>query len=110
MRDILYDNFNIFTLQSPIQGKSFITKWSLKNINEVAPIETLEVSNNVCFSMNFNKNKNLIGIIDSEGNILFANPYNMNLMGKKKVSESMIRSGIFWEKYFIKSGQLEVIL
>jgi hypothetical protein len=101
MRDILYDNFNIFTLQSPIQGKSFITKWSLKNINEVAPIETLEVSNNVCFSMNFNKNKNLIGIIDSEGNILFANPYNMNLMGKKKVSESMIRSGIFWEKYFI---------
>lgn len=101
MRDILYDNFNIYTLQSPIQGKSFITKWSLKNINQIAPIETIEVSNNVCFSMNFNKNKNLIGIIDSEGNILFVNPYNMNLIGKKKVVENMIKSGIFWEKYFI---------
>ena len=103
MRDLLYDKFNnyVFTLQSPTQGKSFITKWSLKNINEVKPIETLELTNVVCFSMNFNKNENVIGVIDSDGNILFVNPYEMNIMGKKKVGENMIKCGVFWEKYYI---------
>ena len=103
MRDLLYDKFNnyIFTLQSPSQGKSFITKWSLNNINEVKPIETLELTNVVCFSMNFNKNENVIGIIDSEGNILFVNPYEMYIRGKKKVGENMIKCGVFWENYYI---------
>jgi hypothetical protein len=103
MRDILYDNFNnlIYTLQSPYQGKSFITKWSFTNINEIRPIETIELIKSVCFSMYFNSNKNVIGIINSEGNILFVNPYEMSLIGQKTVGENTIKCGVFWEKYFI---------
>ena len=103
MRDLIYINEkNIaFTIQSPKEGKSFLTKWNVSNINFVNPIETLKISNVPCSSFDINENKNYLGITDREGRIFFVDSNNMKITGWKQIGEDMLKQSKFYKNYLV---------
>ena len=103
MRDLIYINDkNIaFTIQSPKEGKSFLTKWDVSNVNFVRPIETIKISNVPCCSFDLNENKNYLGITDREGRIFFVDTKNMIITGWKQIGEDMLKQSKFYKNYLV---------
>ena len=112
MRDIIYDEKNkyIYTLQSPFKGKTYVTKWSFNNVNNIIPIETMEICNGTGFSFSINENKNVIGITNSEGEIIFIDCYNMKIISKSLLGENIIKCGMFYNAQYFISGSVDNIL
>jgi hypothetical protein len=107
MRDLAYDKYSnvIYTLQSPLRGKSFITKWNVyKNLE---PIETVEVSNVVCSSMTYSEDMGVLGVTDSEGGVLYVDAgKNMKVIKRLSIGENMIKCGGFYRGKFV-SGSVD---
>lgn len=103
MRDIicLNDSFTIYTLQSPLSGRSFLTKWDSRNVNNIKPIKTIKVSDVPCPVFSLTKNRKYFGLTDSNGKIIFVNVQNMSIAGEKKIGEGMMKNCIFYQNYFI---------
>ena len=111
MRDLIFVNDKniVYTLQSPKEGKSFLTKWDASNINFVKPIKTIKISNVPCPSFELTKDKNYFGITDREGRIFFVDANNMVLTGSSKIGEDMLRHCKFYKNYFI-TGSISSIM
>ena len=103
MRDLIFINEkNIaYTIQSPKEGKSFLTKWDVSNINSVKPIKTINISNVPCPSFDLTEDKKYFGITDREGRIFFVDENNMVITWLKKIGEDMLKNCRFYKKYFI---------
>lgn len=101
MRNLIYDNYYnvVYTLQSPLRGKTFITKWDLNQ--NLKPIRTVEVNDKVCLSFSYNQALGVIGVIEAEGNLIFVDSKDLNIISKEKIGENSITSGQFYDKYFI---------
>lgn len=101
MRDIFFNERNncLYSLQSHLHSKSYLTKWSLSN--GLQPMETIEVSETVCGSMKYNQNEGIVGITGSDGYIYFVDVNkNMKIIKEKKIGENMIKSGMFYKNIF----------
>ncbi len=111
MRDLIYINEKhiAYTIQSPRDGKSFLTKWDLSNVNSAKPIETLELSNVPCCSFDLSQNKQYLGISDKEGRIIFVDAKNMKITGWKKIGEQMLKHCKFYNNYLI-TGSIDYML
>ena len=110
MRDIQYDSYNnvLYTLQSPLRGKSFITKWDM--YKGLSPISTIEVNDIVCSAMDYNKNTGVIGVVDCEGHLIYIDTKGeMKKIKKLTLGENMIKCGAFYGNQFI-SGSVDNIL
>lgn len=103
MRDLIYINEkNIaFTIQSPKEGKSFLTKWDISNINFIQPLETIEVSDVPCPSFDLSEDKNYLGITDRLGRIFFVDCKNMKITGWKQIGETMLKQSKFYKNYLV---------
>lgn len=103
MRDIIYikEKHIAYTIQSPRNGNSFLTKWNLTNVNSAKPIQTIEVSNVPCTSFDLSGDQNYLGITDSEGQIIFVDTKNMMVSGKKKIGEEMLKHCKFYNDFLI---------
>ena len=112
MRDIIYDESNkyIFTLQSPLKGKTYVTKWSFNNVNNIIPIETMEICKGTGFSFSITNNKKLIGITNSEGEIFYIDCYNMKIISNSLIGENIIKCGMFYNDQFFITGSVDNIL
>ena len=110
MRDIQYDRYNniLYTLQSPLRGKSYITKWDLyRNLD---PISTIEVNDIVCSSMDYSDRLGILGVVDSEGHIIYVDVSGeMSVIKKLTLGENMIKCGAFYNNQFI-SGSVDNIV
>ena len=109
MRDILYDSNseNIFTLQSPLRGNTYLTKWSFKNVNLITPLKTVEICAATGFSCAMTNNKNLIGITNSEGSIIFVDCNEMKINSKISLGENMIKCGMFYQDQYYITGSID---
>ena len=103
MRDLIYvqEKNLVYTIQSPKEGASFLTKWDLSNVNSVKPLETIKISRVPCPSFDITENKKYLGITDIEGKIFFVDAKNMKITGWKKIGEEMLRNCKFYNNYLI---------
>lgn len=103
MRDLIYINDKnlAYTIQSPREGKSFLTKWDISNLNYVKPIQTIKISNVPCSSFDISENNKYLGITDREGRIFFVETNNMIITGWKKIEENMLKHCKFYKNYLI---------
>ena len=103
MRDLIYINDkNIaYTIQSPREGKSFLTKWDVSNINYIKPIHTIKISNVPCSSFDLSEDNKYLGITDREGRIFFVEANNLIITGWKQIEENMLKYCRFYKNYLI---------
>ena len=111
MRDLIYDNQKkiCYTLQSPLEGDSFLTKWDFNNLNFITPIQTIKICNVPCPSMAITNDKNYIGVTNRKGQIFFVDANNLNICGKKTVGQSMLKHCKFYGDNFI-TGSIDYML
>ena len=111
MRDLIYvkEKNLVYTIQSPKEGASFLTKWDLSNVNSVKPIHTIKISHVPCPSFDISDNKKYLGITDREGRIFFVDVNNMIITGWKRIGENMLKHCKFYKNYFV-TGSIEYIL
>ena len=109
MRDLIYDEYYgyLYTLQSLQRGKSFLTKWSLQNVNNILPLDTLNVSETTCSSISLHHSKKYIGVTDCEGEISFVNCADMTVLGSRTIGENMIKCGCMSGNYYITGGAMD---
>lgn len=111
MRDMIYskNDSTVYTLQSPGDGNSFITQWSLKDLNFITPIKTVKVSNNPCPCFDLTEDKKYFGVTETKGKIYFVDAKNLSVTGSKKLGEHMLKHGRIFKNYFI-TGSIDYIL
>ena len=112
MRDIIYDEKNkyIYTLQAPFKGNTYLTKWSFNNVNNIIPIETMEICNGTGFSFSITTNKKVIGITNSNGEIYFIDCYKMKIISNSLLGENIIKCGMFYKDQYYITGSVDNFL
>lgn len=93
MRSIRYDKDEnvLYTLQAPMKGSSYVTKWSVDRSFD--PISSIQVSHTVASTFDYDPKLSLVSVADSEGYLTYINADgNMNKIKSISIGENMIRS------------------
>ena len=106
MNDLLFiPGKNIaYTIQSSKndkKAKSFLTKWDLNNVNLVKPLETNNISNLPCSSIDLTNDKKFLGITDVQGKIFFVEANSLRICNSETIGENQLKCCKFFEDYFV---------
>jgi WD40 repeat protein len=96
MRGMKYDKYGgfLYTIQAPMRGRTYLTKWDGKN--NFTPVNTLEVSDTICTSIDYSPLYDLIGLSDCKGSLIYVDASkNMNRLKEVYLSEITIKSVAF---------------
>jgi WD40 repeat protein len=105
MRGLRYDNCtsSLFTIQAPLRGSTYLTKWDLRN--NFCPISTVLVSDSICTSIDYSPFYDLIGLADCKGSLIYVNPSGeMSKIKEVDVSEITIKSVAFKDSNLISGA------
>ena len=114
MNDLLFvPEKNIaYTIQSSKndkKAKSFLTKWDLNNVNLIKPLETINISNLPCSSIDLTEDKNHLGITDVQGKIYFVKTNGLKICFSQTIGENQLKCSKFYKDHFI-TGSIAYIL
>lgn len=106
MNDLLFiPEKNIaYTIQSSKndkKAKSFLTKWDLNNVNLVKPLETINISNLPCSSIDLTEDKQYLGITDVQGKIFFVKTNGLKVCFSQAIGENQLKCCKFYKNDFI---------
>ena len=106
MNDLLFiPEKNIaYTIQSSKndkKAKSFLTKWDLNNVNLVKPLETINISNLPCSSIDLTEDKQYLGITDVQGKIFFVKTNGLKVCFSQAIGENQLKCCKFYKNAFI---------
>ena len=106
MNDLIFiQEKNIaYTIQSSKndkKAKSFLTKWDLNNVNLVKPLETINVSNLPCSSLDITEDKKYLGITDVQGKIFFIDLKRFRICNKEQIGENQLKCCKFYNNNFV---------
>ena len=109
MNDLLYlPEKNIaYTIQSSKKdkkAKSFMTQWDLSNVNNIKPIDTINISDSPCTSMDITEDKKYVGVADTQGRIIFVDRNKLKICGEDKIGEIALKCCKFYKNYFISGS------
>lgn len=96
MRGLQYDRNSgfLFTIQAPMRGHTFLTKWDARNNFE--PINSIQVSDSICTSIDFSPYYNLICLADCKGSLIYVDAArDMSILKELALSEITIKSIAF---------------
>jgi WD40 repeat protein len=93
-----------YTIQSSKndkKAKSFLTKWDVSNVNLVQPLETINISNLPCSSLDLTENKKYLGITDVQGKIFFVKTNGLKICGGGTIGENQLKCCKFYNNYLV---------
>ena len=106
MNDLIFlpEKHIAYTIQSSKndkKAKSFLTKWDLTNVNYVKPLDTINISNLPCSSLDINEFKEYLGITDVQGKIFFVDLSSFRICNKETIGENQLKCCKFYQNYFV---------
>ena len=106
MNDLLFiPEENIaYTIQSSKndkKAKSFLTKWDLNNVNLIKPLETINISNLPCSSIDITEDKKYLGITDVQGKIFFVATNGLKICFSQTIGENQLKCCKFYKEHLI---------
>ena len=109
MNDIIYipEKSMAYTIQSSKKdkkAKSFMTKWDLSNVNYISPVETINISDVPCTSLDITEDKKYLGVTDTQGKIFFVDCNMFKISGSNKIGEIALKCCKFYKNYFISGS------
>ena len=109
MNDLIFipDKNIAYTIQSSKndkKAKSFLTKWDLNNVNLVQPLETINVSNLPCSSLDLDENKKYLGITDVQGKIFFVELNGLRICNEEQIGENQLKCCKFYKNYLVSGS------
>jgi hypothetical protein len=96
LRGMRYDKYGgfLYTIQAPMRGYTYLTKWDAKN--NFNPVSSIEVSDSICTSIDYNPLYDLIGLADCKGSLVYVDPRGqMSKVKEVPLSEITIKSVAF---------------
>ncbi len=104
IRGLKYDkNYGfLYTIQAPLRGYTYLTKWDVKN--NFNPIKSIDVSDSICTSMDYQPFYNLIGLADCKGSLIYVDAYNMRKIKEVPIREITIKSVAFKDSNIISGS------
>ena len=109
MNDLIFiQGKNIaYTIQSSKndkKAKSFLTKWDLNNVNLVTPLETINISNLPCSSLDINEDNKYLGITDVQGKIFFVDLNGFRVCSEEVIGENQLKCCKFYKNYLVSGS------
>ena len=104
-RGIKYDPFScsLFTIQAPLRGPTFLTKWNVRNNFE--PEASLKVCDSICTSIDFSPSYEVVGLADCNGLIFYIDASGqMSKIKELSASQTTVKSIAFKDQNLVSGS------
>ena len=96
IRGIRYDrrNRHLFTIQSPMRGSTYLTKWDL---NTFSPINTVKASDKIVISMDYSESRGKLALGGSESDLIFFDAGSLSKAKSFNLGQNSVKTVCFGE-------------